>query len=305
MTLLALGDFRFSVDTAAYRELLRVTEYRWPSQSRLGRRPARQFVGAGDDTVTLRGVIYPHHRGGLGQLDAMRAEAGQGEPLRLVSGDGRVLDRWVVTRVEETQPEHWSDGTPRRQDFALELAFYGADSDAADAPATLAAFPSVSPATATGAADALQAAQAPIRELIGDADVPSAAAALDGVQAPDGSPLRALLAIDALSRAAQSLRSVAVVAQAPLDTLVAGGVGIAGAADALRAVEAPLQELFDVADIPGAARLVQSAAPLPSPVAAAGDLATAATSLRAASGPLRAVRALSGMEPLAALGRFR
>lgn len=126
-TMLALGSFRFAVDTAAYQELTRATEYRWPAQPRLGRHPARQFAGPGEDTITLRGVVYPHHRGGLGQVDAMRAEAALGTPLRLVAGDGRVLGLWVIVRIDETQPAHWSDGAPRRQDFTIEIAAWGED----------------------------------------------------------------------------------------------------------------------------------------------------------------------------------
>ena len=127
MEMLALGDFRFGLDTAAYQELVRATEYRWAATARVGRRPARQFVGVGEETVTLAGTIYPHYRGGLGQVAAMRAAAEQGEPLRLVTGAGAVMGLWVIHRVEETQRAHWADGSPRRQDFRLELAAYGED----------------------------------------------------------------------------------------------------------------------------------------------------------------------------------
>ena len=304
-TLLALGGYRFGVDSAAYRELVRVTEYRWPAQARLGRRPARQFVGIGEDTYTLRGVVYPHHRGGAGQLDDMRGEADGGTPLRLVAGDGRVLGQWVITRIEETQPEHWSDGTPRRQDFVLELARYGEEGEG-DGPSTVAAFPSVSPPSLSllGGSGALQAAQAPVRALIGDADIPSAAEVLQAADAPAESPLRDLLGLDALGPAAQALRSVAAVAQAPLQDLVDGGVDLAGTANALRAVETPLRELFDVTDVAAAARLVQAQASLPNAVTAAAGLATAAAALQAAGPPLRAVRALGGLDPLVALGDF-
>ena len=57
----------------------------------------------------------------------MRAAAEQGEPLRLVTGAGAVMGLWVINRVEETQRAHWADGSPRRQDFRLELAAYGED----------------------------------------------------------------------------------------------------------------------------------------------------------------------------------
>ncbi len=129
--MLALGGYRFSVDTAAYQTLRRVNEYRWPAQDRIGREPARQYVGPGNQTVELDGIIYPHYRGGLGQLDTMRTEAGKGAPLMLVASadarKGTVLGRWVIERIEETQSAHLPGGAPRKVAFRLALAYYGED----------------------------------------------------------------------------------------------------------------------------------------------------------------------------------
>lgn len=129
--LMALGDYRFSVDTAAYGDLVRTTEYRWARQDRLGRPPARQYLGPGDDTITLKGIVYPAHRGGLGQVDAMRQEAGKGEPLRLVGGTGVVFGLWAVLRVRERGRAFLEGGAARRIDFEVDLAYYGQDSDGA------------------------------------------------------------------------------------------------------------------------------------------------------------------------------
>ncbi len=132
-TMMSLGDFRFSIDTAAYQKLQRTVEYRWPAQARVGRRPARQFVGIGDDSISLDGVIYPNYRGGLGQVEKMRTLAGKGEPLSMVSGpdetgSGRAMGKWCITRIAETQSVHFSDGSPRKQEFRLQLSHYGEDS---------------------------------------------------------------------------------------------------------------------------------------------------------------------------------
>ena len=127
--LLKLGAYAFSVSTAAYGELSRAQEYRWRRQDRVGRNPARQWLGPGDDTIDLRGTIYPAWRGGLGQLDAMRAEAAKGEPLRLVGGDGKVLGLWVITRIRETGSAHLAGGAPRKVEFQISLAFYGEDGE--------------------------------------------------------------------------------------------------------------------------------------------------------------------------------
>ena len=45
--LMKLGEYTFSIDSAAYQSLSRTTEFRWRSQARVGRLPAQQFIGPG------------------------------------------------------------------------------------------------------------------------------------------------------------------------------------------------------------------------------------------------------------------
>ena len=123
--MMALGEYRFSVSTAAYQEFTHSAEFRWASQERLGRLPARQYLGPGEETISLRGTLHPHFRGGLGQMDRMRAEAARGEPLEMSEGTGRIWGKWVITRVEETRRVFDADGAPRRIEFRLALARYG------------------------------------------------------------------------------------------------------------------------------------------------------------------------------------
>ena len=127
-TMMALGSYRFSLDSAAWQELRRSTAYRWQALGRLQRLPAQQFLGPGSETLELKGVIYPHYRGGFKQLDAMRAQAGKGEPLLLVDGLGFIWGQWVVLQVDETQSVLLTNGQPRKLEFQLRLARYGEDS---------------------------------------------------------------------------------------------------------------------------------------------------------------------------------
>jgi len=124
---MALGSYRFSLGSAAYQELRRSNAYRWQAQERLQRLPAQQFLGPGSETLDLKGVIYPHYRGGFKQLDAMRAQAGKGEPLLLVDGLGFIWGQWVVLQVDETQSVLLTNGQPRKLEFQLRLARYGDD----------------------------------------------------------------------------------------------------------------------------------------------------------------------------------
>ena len=41
--------YYFNLDTAAFEELSRTTDFRWAAQERLTRRPAQQAIGMGDD----------------------------------------------------------------------------------------------------------------------------------------------------------------------------------------------------------------------------------------------------------------
>ena len=125
--MMALGNFRFGISTAAYGRSIRRTDYRWKPAQRQGRTPAMHYLGPGDDAITLDGIIYPHHAGGLGQIDAMRSIAGTGKPLILSDGEGRVWGDWVILRIEETRTDFDEAGRPLKQAFRLNLSYYGKD----------------------------------------------------------------------------------------------------------------------------------------------------------------------------------
>lgn len=119
--MMQLGGFQFGLDTAAYQDLTREAEYRWPAQELFGQAPALQYTGPGGESMTLPGVIYPEFRGGLGQLDDMRALAGGGELLPLVDGAGNSLGQWAIVKVDEKQSAFIQGGAPLKIEFTLSL----------------------------------------------------------------------------------------------------------------------------------------------------------------------------------------
>ena len=125
--MMALGDYRFSLTTAAYKEFKRSSEYKWVEQSRIGRTPSLQFIGMGKDKIELGGTIYAHFKGGLGQIEMMRNEASKGIPLMLVDGTGLVWGKWCIERVDEEQVLFRQGGIPYKQKFVLQIAAYGDD----------------------------------------------------------------------------------------------------------------------------------------------------------------------------------
>lgn len=119
--------FYFNLDTAAFDELRRQTEFRWASQERLSRRPAQQAVGMGEEKLSLKGAIFPTFKGGLKQLDTLRSIGAQLVPLNLTTGYGVVLGTWCLRNLEEEQGALLAGGVPRKQTFSLEFTRYGDD----------------------------------------------------------------------------------------------------------------------------------------------------------------------------------
>lgn len=125
LTMMRLGYFKFAIYTAAYQELNRSTQYQWGEQPVFGGWDNLQFLGPGQDTQTLTGVIFPEYKGGTGQLNALREMASKGRPRLLISGTGKILDYWVITQIDEGQSKFAALGVPRRQEFTITLRKYG------------------------------------------------------------------------------------------------------------------------------------------------------------------------------------
>jgi phage protein U len=136
MAMMVLGIFVFMLDTIPYQELQHQQGWRYPSTSRVGRRPARQFLGPDDETITLSGVLLPELTGGRLSLDVVEAMAGQGCAWPLIDGSGVIYGTFVIESLNRTKTVFFSDGAPRRIEFQLTLK--RVDNDLVDRLANLA-----------------------------------------------------------------------------------------------------------------------------------------------------------------------
>ncbi len=119
--LMALDQFVFSLATLAYTELQRQTAWKHRTSSRVGARDARQFVGPGEDSISLQGLLAPEVTGTLASLDELRAMADAGDAYVMVDGAGKVYGAFVIESINENQSFHSQDGTPRRIEFTIAL----------------------------------------------------------------------------------------------------------------------------------------------------------------------------------------
>lgn len=118
---MALGLFVFSLRTASYQELKRVTNWRHPSNSRIGASPAYQFVGKGEDKITLQGVIYHELTGNRLILDVLRQMGDTGKAYTLIEGTGKIYGLVTINDLEEGKTFFFKDGAARKTEFSLNL----------------------------------------------------------------------------------------------------------------------------------------------------------------------------------------
>ncbi|EWH02050.1 phage tail protein [Halomonas sp. BC04] len=119
--MMVFGLFVFSLSTTAYQELQRQSDWRYPPQSRVGARPSRQFLGPGDDTITLTGTLLPEFTGGQRHLDELRRMAGEGKAWPLIEGTGRNYGLFVIENLSERKSRFFRDGAASQIDFDLTL----------------------------------------------------------------------------------------------------------------------------------------------------------------------------------------
>ena len=124
--LMSLGGFQFKVGKTAYKSLSQKVSYRWEELKRIGGRSALHFSGTDNDTIELSGTIYPSvsKRSGLEAFEALKSEAGEGQPLVLVDALGKSHGQWVIIAIEKDESAIMKDSTPRRIDFKLSLKAY-------------------------------------------------------------------------------------------------------------------------------------------------------------------------------------
>jgi phage protein U len=121
MAMMTLGMFVFERATLPYQDHNRTTNWRFASTERFLVRKAAQFVGPGDDKISLAGALYGGVIGKYGALDTLRDMADTGEVYTLMAGPGEVIGQFVITSLGEKGSVFFVDGVAKKIDFTLEL----------------------------------------------------------------------------------------------------------------------------------------------------------------------------------------
>lgn len=119
--MLALGLFIFSMHTAAYQAFKQQSNWNHASNSRVGMRPAYQFIGQGETTITLSGWIPTEVVGTTLSLDMLEAMANTGKAFMLVSGLGYVHGAYIIESLSRDESNFFNTGRARKVEFSITL----------------------------------------------------------------------------------------------------------------------------------------------------------------------------------------
>ncbi len=119
--LAALGMFIFDSDSTLFEEKNRRRDWRHASTERFGARAASQFLGPGEDVVSLSGRLVPELVGRYSALEDLADMAATGDAWPLADGQGTILGQFVITSLDEQQRQLIDTGQARQTDFTLEL----------------------------------------------------------------------------------------------------------------------------------------------------------------------------------------
>jgi len=125
--LMGWGQFRFTVGGNAFERLRERVGGRWEKHPIIGRRPAGQYLGPDDESITLIGTIYPIEGiGDAGTVQAMFQAARSGLVSILAAADGTIMGPYRLERAERIATDHLPSGAAQKQVYELE---FGAHDD--------------------------------------------------------------------------------------------------------------------------------------------------------------------------------
>ena len=121
MKLASLGLFVFDLASLPFDDLARKRDWRHARSERVGARDAFQFVGPGQDKVTLGGCIIPGVAGSATSIQTLAEMADAGGVHQFADGTGRVYGGFVIQSIDMRGSVIMDGGVPRKVDFTIEI----------------------------------------------------------------------------------------------------------------------------------------------------------------------------------------
>lgn len=121
MMLYQLGALTMQVQPFNVHEISREAGADFAAKDVMGAMRPREFMGEGDEAITLTGRLFPEKFGGLGGLSALDQMRRSGVPQILMRGDGAVLGWFLIEKITEKGEHLDAQGVGRMIEVAIGL----------------------------------------------------------------------------------------------------------------------------------------------------------------------------------------
>lgn len=125
--MMVYGMFVFELRTLPHQQLQQNKSWRHVKNERINRSASWQYIGAGEDQITLSGVLYPEITGGEVSLTVLTTQAYTGRPWPLIDGSGQIYGMYVITGLQTTRSELDRYGKAKKIEFSI--SFQRCDED--------------------------------------------------------------------------------------------------------------------------------------------------------------------------------
>lgn len=111
------GALQFDITPFNVHEADQMTATDWARKEIAGAAIYREWVGEGDEEITLRGRVFPHRLGGLTELEILESFRRQGKAEQMMRGDGFVLGWYVLEKLARAHRFLGADGVGQQINF--------------------------------------------------------------------------------------------------------------------------------------------------------------------------------------------
>lgn len=125
--MMVYGMFVFELKTLPHQQLQQNKSWRHVKNERINRSASWQYIGAGEDQITLSGILYPEITGGEVSLTVLTTQAYTGCPWPLIDGTGQIYGMYVITGLQTTRSELDQYGKAKKIEFSI--SFQRCDED--------------------------------------------------------------------------------------------------------------------------------------------------------------------------------
>ncbi|HIC1786297.1 TPA: phage tail protein [Escherichia coli] len=125
--MMIFGMFVFELKTLPHQQIQQDKAWRHVKNERINRSAAWQYIGAGDDQITLSGQLYPEITGGEVSLSLLNTQAYTGCPWPLIDGTGQIYGMYVIDGLKITRSELDRYGKAKKIEFSV--SFQRSDED--------------------------------------------------------------------------------------------------------------------------------------------------------------------------------